>query len=297
MLTYTKTIGLSIAALTIAHPLAGRAQDAAARAASVLASARAALGGEEALRNVKTLQAAGDFRRAMGEMQMEGELEILLEAPDKLRRNEEISLPHGPTMVRTEVLNGDEVWDDSSQRGGHGGMQIVMRAGGPNADPERLKEMQRRMRRMDLTRYMLVWLLSTDAPVTHAGIAEAPDGKADVLEIAPGDGPAMRLFVDQQTHLPLMLSWRGPQPRVNVRRMGPGGARANPDQVEREAEQAGSTPPPQATFEMRFAEYRQVDGIRLPHEITRSINGEPNEEWTVTSYKVNPSLKANTFSK
>src|SRR5688500_3220161 len=194
-----------VAALTAAHPFEGLvslgfAQDAAAKAAAVLADARKALGGEEKLRGVKTLQAAGDFRRSMGEMQMEGELELLIEPPDKLRRNESIAMPNGGTMARTEVLNGDDVWDDSSQRGGMGGhMQMIMRGpGGREMNEEQLKDMRRRMRRMDLSRYMLGWLLATDAAVAHAGVAEAPDGSADVLEVKPAEGAAMRVFIDRQ---------------------------------------------------------------------------------------------------
>lgn len=287
-----------VATLTAAHPLESIAQDAASKAAAVLAEARKALGGEDKLRAVKTVQASGDFRRSMGDMQMEGELELLVETPDKMRRDETIGIPGGPTMVRTEVLNGADVWEDSSQRGGMGGahMTMVMRGpGGREMNEEQMKQMRRRMRRMDLSRYLLGWLLTTDAVVSHAGIAEAPDGKADILEIAPADGPSMRLFIDQQTHMPLMLTWKGPLPRMMVRRAGGGGPPPNPEQVAREA--TGETPPPEAMFEMRFDEYRKVDGIQLPHLISRAVNGSIGEEWTVKSYKLNASLKGNTFTK
>lgn len=206
-------------------------------------------------------------------------------------------MPGGARMRRTEALNGSDVWDDSGQHGGMGhGMSIVMRGPGGDMDPERMKEMHRRMRRADLARYTLAWLLTTDAAIAHAGVAEAPDGKADVLEITPAEGPALTLFIDQQTHLPLMLTWQGPQPRMVVRRMGPGAGRRDAERAAPEAA-AETGPPPQATFEMRFAEYRPVGGLQLPHEITRGINGQTNEEWTIASYKVNPSFKANTFSK
>ena len=274
------------------------AQDAAARAAAVLAEARTAVGGAEKLRSIARLQASGDFRRVFGEMQIEGELELLLERPDRFRRNEQIVMPGGATMTRTEVVNGAEVWDDSGQRGGMGhGVAIVMRGpGGANADPAQVREMQRRMRRADLARHAAAWLLATDGAVTHAGVAEAPDGRADVLEITPADGPPMRLFIDQATHLPLMLAWQGPQPRVMVRRQA-----GQPDDRERAAREAAAAadagPPPQATFEMRLSDFREVEGVQLPHQITRAINGQTNEEWTITSYKVNPSFKSNTFAK
>jgi outer membrane lipoprotein-sorting protein len=265
------------------------------RAAAVLADARIALGGQERLNAVKTLQAAGDFRRSMGEMQMEGELEVLLERPDKLRRNEDITMPGGATMTRTEVLNGDQVWDDSGQRGGMGhGMAIVMRGPGGNLDREGISEMQRRMRRADLERYSLAWLLASDLPVSHVGVAEAPDGKADVLEFTPAEGPPIRMFIDQRTHLPLMLTWKGPRPRVMVRRVGGPQRDGGPPAPEGDDSPA---PPAEATFEMRLADYRTVDNLQLPHEIMRSIDGQTNEEWTIKSYKVNSPFKSNTFTK
>jgi hypothetical protein len=294
MLKHIISILVVAAALTAAHSFEGFAQDAAARAASVLADARKALGGEEKLRSVRTLQATGDVRRSMGDMQLDGELELLLEAPDKLRRNESIGMPGGGTMVRTEVRNGTDVWDDSSQRGGMGGHMMIMRGpGGREMSEEQLKEMRRRTRRSDLARYMLAWLLTTDAAVTHAGVAEAPDGKADVLEVKPAEGPALRLFIDQKTHMPLMLTWQGPPPRIMVRR--PGSAPPNPDDITRPAGSEG--PPPEATFELRFEDYRNVDGILLPHLMSRGVSGSVNEEWTIKSYKVNASFKNNTFTK
>jgi hypothetical protein len=288
------TLLLVLVAGTASHPIEGLAQGAADRAAAVLADARTALGGNDRLEAVRSLQASGEFRRSMGEMQMDGELEILLERPDKLRRNEDLNMPGGAMMTRTEVLNGEEVWDDSGQRGGMGhSMGFVMRGPGGDADPERIKEMQRRMRRAELTRFSLAWLLTSNAIVSYAGVAEASDGTADVLEFTPSDGPAVRLFVDQQTHLPLMLTWKGPQPRMLVRRMA-GGSR---EDAERAARDAAEAPPVEATFEMRLGNYQAVDGVKLPHEITRAINGQTNEEWTITSYKVNPSFKSNTFTK
>ena len=51
------------------------------------------------------------------------------------------------------------------------------------------------------------------------------------------------------------------------------------------------------TLEMHLAEYKAVNGVKFPHLITRGASGETNEEWVIKSYKVNPNLKANTFSK
>jgi hypothetical protein len=300
------TLSMVTVALAAACPVPSLAQDAAARGAAVMAGAREALGGTDRLRSVSTLQVAGELRRSMGEMQVDGTLEVLIQAPDRFRRNEELTMPPGLTVLRTEVLDGDRTWEDVSNRGGGG--HVVMRFTGPGGDqdPARLEEMQRRARRADLERFLLAWLITTSAPVQYAGVAEAPDGRADVVEIAPAEGPAMRLFVDQETHLPLMLTWEGPLPRVMTRRVspgeaagahGPGGRGAAPPEAERMARETLGGPPQMATLEMRFSDYRKVDGILFPHAISRGHNGQPTEEWTIESYKVNPTLKASTFSK
>ena len=44
---------------------------------------------------------------------------------------------------------------------------------------------------------------------THVGQAESADGKADIIEVKGEGDFAVRLFIDTQTHLPLMLAgWR-----------------------------------------------------------------------------------------
>ena len=45
---------------------------------------------------------------------------------------------------------------------------------------------------------------------SYAGEAEAPEGKADVVDIKGPANFAARLFVNSQTHMPLMLSWTTP---------------------------------------------------------------------------------------
>ena len=291
---HSRSLAVAILSLTLAG--AAHAQDA-ARGASLLAEARTALGGEDKLRAVKTLEVKSDFKRTAGQNTLEGELEIRIERPGRMRRDEDLSLPGGgPAIVRTEVLNGADVWDENSGAGGLGGFgrggggrgfgggrgrdQGGQAAGAPAAaralDPAQLEEFQRRTRVADLARFNLMWLLDTNAPVAWVGTAESPDGKADVLEITPAEGTSMRLFLDQSSHMPLMVTWQGAA--------GPGGRRG------RAGDQA-------ATLQFTLGEYKTVNGIKLPHHITRGAGGQTIEEWTVKSYKLNPSFKSDVFSK
>ena len=301
-----------------------------AKGASLLAEARKALGGEDKIAAVKRLQVKGEMRRGQGNNTLEGDTEVFLELPDKFRRNESLSIGLGLGGIdRVEVLNGNEIWDQNSggngrfgrgggdfggrggdfggfRRGGGGGQQngdADQRAQG--IDPERLKELQLRNRRAEVSRLLLAFLLTTDSPVAWVGTAQSPEGNADVLEVKSSDGPTTRLFLESSTHMPLMMTWSGGAQRGG--RGGQGGFRepaapaaapqggAAVDTAQgRRGRGAGGAP---ATLEMHLSDYKVVNGVKLPHLITRGANGQTAEEWTIKSYRINPTFKGNTFIK
>ena len=300
----TTAIALLIA-LSIAPGIEGQTKDP-EKGAALLAEARRAVGGDDRLRAVRTLDVRGDFKRIAGQTTIEGELQVRVELPDKLRRDEDLSPPGGgPAIVRTEVLNGATVWDENSGggrmftgrfgggggRGGPGG--DVQGGGRAQIDPVQLEDAQRRARQTELARFALVWLLTTDGQVGWIGTAEAPDGKADVLEIAPAAGPALRLFLDASSHMPLMVTWQGAGPQLMIagRRGGRGEARGDVP--------AGGRGPggPPATLQITLSDYKAVNGVKLPHLMTRGANDMTLEEWTIDSYRVNQAFRADVFSK
>jgi hypothetical protein len=274
------------------------------KGAALLTEVRRAVGGEDRLRAIKTLDVRGDFKRLAGQATIEGELQVRLELPDKLRRDEDLSLPGGgPAIVRTEVLNGTTVWDENSGGGrmmimgrlGGGGRGDVQGGGRDQIDPAQLEEAQRRARQIELARFALIWLLTTDGPAAWIGTAEAPDGKADVLEITPAAGPALRLFLDASTHMPLMVTWEGMAPQLMIagRRGGRGDGRGDPPALAR-GRGAGGLP---ATLQLTLSDYKAVNGVQMPHLITRGANDMTLEEWTIDSYRMNPAFRADVFTK
>jgi hypothetical protein len=199
-------------------------------------------------------------------------------------------------------LNGSTVWDDV---GGGGGAFIARlgrgdgggdgpRGGRAPIDPAQLEEAQRRARQIELSRFMLAWLLSTDGAASWIATAESPDGKADVIEITSANGPVTRLFLDQTTHVPLMITWQSVAPQLIARARGArGGQRGDgppPDAQPSRAQQ-------QATLQMTLGDYKTVNGVKLPHLMTRGVNDTTIEEWTIDSYRLNPSFKPDVFTK
>ena len=299
------------------------------RVAGIVSAARKALGGEDKVAGLKGLTAEGPFRRSMGGRDLEGTLTVTIARPDKMKRLEELQMGNmvgGPTIERTSVLAGTTAWDDTQNRGGMGGgMQIVMRGpgdgpgpgGGAGPTPEQLNEIRVRRMRVQLQRLMAALVADAGTPWVDAGIAESPEGKADILETKEETGRTLRLFVDQATHLPLMVQYQDPKPMVMINggpgRVpggpagpgGPGGAGPGPggpqpmapDEVQKRVAEMQRNPPQLGTFAMHLGDYKKVDGIMLPHKIETSLDGEPNEEWTVEKYKVNPQIKPDTWEK
>ncbi len=329
-------VGLALAS---AQPL--RAQDA-GRGAALLAEARKAIGGADKIAAIKRLQASGTFLRSTGPDQIiDGDFDVLIELPDKYRKNEVTGFA-GATVDRIEVLNGADTWDETSggltggggfggggfgrggDRGGGGGFrgggggfgggrrgqtpggtdpaQADQSQGGPQIDPARIKEQQRRVRQAEMARLALVWLLTTDAPVTRIGTAESPEGTADVLEVKSSDGVTTRLFLEPSTHMPLMITWEG-QPsrggglgaRGTAAQRAPRADAAPPGRRGGAAQSGG--PQAQTTLEMHLGEYKIVNGIKLPHLITRGNDGTTQEELKIKSFKINPNFKSDTFTQ
>ena len=293
------------------------------RVGGIIAGARKALGGEDKVAGIKTLTAEGPFRRSLGGRDMEGTVVVTLARPDKMHRLEEMAMGGmvgGPTIERTMVLSGAKAWEDTQNRGGMGGGMRIMMAGpgqgpgGGTMTEEQLNEARVRRMRVQMLRLTAALLADAGTPWVDAGIAESPEGKADILETKEETGRTLRLFIDQNTKLPLMVQYQDPKPMVMINGgpgRGPGGPgapppggpggppppRMTPEEMQARAEEMRRNPPPLGTYAMHLSDFKKVDGVMLPHKIETSLDGEPNEEWTIEKYKVNGSIKADLWEK
>lgn len=315
------------AAVLVALTVPVAAQD---KGAEVMAQAREALGGSK-LAQVTALSVEGPFAREMGNRQVQGTLTLILQVPDRMHRSEDTEFMGGMSVERTSVFAGDKAWEDMQNRGGMGGgMQIVMRAGPPGQElnPEQVEQARLRRMRAEFTRYLLAFLGGGSLTPAHVAVAEAPEGKADVLEVKNEAGQAVRIFIDQQTHMPLMLQYQEVRPRINMmggpggpggpggRRgmgggAGPGGAPGaggppppppgapadRPDPEERRRRMEAMPPPAPSSVSLYLTDYKRVDGVMLPHRLTQAIDGKTVEEWTIEKIKINPTVKADLFEK
>jgi hypothetical protein len=307
------------------HTAAVGQQD--AKAAEVIALARKAIG-DRKLDALKSLSLEAALQRNVGTVQMNSDVEVLFEMPDKYLRAE---TPSGAmsTMGTTLGFNGDRPLKASRSAGFGPGGAMVIRMGGPGGPgpgptekptPEQQQQIDRtvvRSSREELSRLMLGWFGTAhpalNAQYTYAGEAESPDGKAYMIDVRNPDGFAARLFVDQRTHLPLMVAYQGPRARM-ITAGGPrpadGGARgAQPrreppteeerkklaDDAQRQVQELQRQAPVMVDYTLYFDDWREVDGITFPHRLRRAVAGATMEEWSINKIRVNPKIDSKKF--
>jgi hypothetical protein len=270
------------------------------KAEQLLAEARKALGGEKNLAKVQALTATGTYERTLGDRQLSGDVTVDLQLPDRMLRTESSNPIGDMTMIIEQGINGDKLLRNQRTLNAPPGAVIRMAPPPANADAEAQAV---RNARADMTRFALGLLLTAppSMPLAYAygGEAESDEGKADVID-ATGPGTfAARLFLDQKTHRPLMLQYRGVAPQVRIQTQQVQGP-PDPARV-RQAEEASrgaavAPPPPQVVdITLYFDDFKAVDGVQLPHRISRSVDGKPAEETTFKAITLNPAFKAGTF--
>jgi hypothetical protein len=214
-----KRLMCAVTLLALTVPAA--AQD---KAAEIMKQMREALGGSK-LSQLKGLSLEGPFRREMGQRQLSGTMALTLQMPDRMHRSEDTEMMGGMSIERLAGLAGDKAWEDIQNHGGMGGnVQIFTRQGPPGQElnPEQVEQARLRRLRTEFNRYLLAFTGGAGLTPTFVAVAEAPEGKADVLELKNEGGQSIRLFVDQQTHMPLMLQYKEVRPRMMFQG-GPGG--------------------------------------------------------------------------
>jgi hypothetical protein len=300
-------------------------------AAKVLADVRAALGGDDKLETVKSVAVEGRLTKTTGGQTLTNDFEMAFELPDKFVKKEVIAVMGQMSITRTTGFNGDgliEVVDTPPQMGG--GMVITRMAGsgppGMQATPELIAKQREAIlisNKREFARLSLGMFAANPRvfplEFVYAGEAEAPEGKAHVIDVKGADGFLARLFVDTRTRLPLMLSWMDKEPM----RMTVGGGTAagsgavtiahghgvqmsgarqvTPEQAEqlrhemeqkmKEAEANRRT----VEYRIIYGDYKAFSGVQLPTRIQRMIDGQATEELSLEKIKVNAKIDPRKF--
>lgn len=320
----------AIALLALATSLVAQSPD----VKKILADARAALGGEKKLSALTTFTATGQSVRVTPDgSSAPTDCEMAFELPDKFMKKEVVTTMGNFAVTRTSGFNGDaaiEIIDQPPAMPGT--IRIVIGSGAdPNAPatPEQQAEnLKKRLlsAKQEFARVSLGMLVSSLAAYpldfAYGGVAESPDGKADIVDVKGDGGFAVRLFIDQKTHLPLMLSWMGKEPLMISRTVSGGRdtSGAGRGAGAQGALSHAQAPPPTAEerdklmkqaqaqakeaeaklrvveYRLYYGDYRDVDGVKVPFRMQGSIDGKPMEEMTLEKVKINGKVDPGKFA-
>ena len=255
-----RSLVLAAAVVALAFGSPAAAQD---KAEAVLKEMRQALGGDR-LAAAKGATLEGTFAREMGQSRRVGGTVVLsIALPDKMHRAEIMTLQGNNMFERITATNGTVAWEEIKQRGSGVGM-----GGKPDAgeSPEAIEQARLRRTRTELARYAAVFFGAANLPAKWLSVAQSGANKADVIELQAGEEGPTKLFVDQANHMPMMIQYLDSRPA-----------------------------PIQVT--LLLADFKEVEGVKLPHRVVQVVDGKPFEEWTLKKAKFNPQLRADWFDK
>jgi hypothetical protein len=296
-------------------------------AAAILREARKALGGDAHLDAITSFAATGRTRQVRGDNLVPIEFEINCELPDKYVRRDEIPAQEsGPTSAG---FNGDGLVAEPAPP--MPPPRPARPGGPPPPGPEqqaaaRAASFKARVRtlKQDFVKLTLGMFAQSFVtyPLTFAvlGKAEAPQGTADVLLVRGPDDFTLRFFVDQTTHLPIMVSWQVPATNAVMAIKG----QPAPANVPEGAVVFDVPPPPppdaaaadkaayaKTVADLRkkalasappiehriyYAEYRDAGGgVKFPFRLRQAVGLDTTAETNFDGFKLNAKIDPKKF--
>jgi len=204
---------------------------------------------------------------------------------------------------------------------GAGAPPAGARPGGPPLSPQqqRVQAVKQDFARLTLGMFAASF---SSYPLTFSfvGQAEAPQGKADVIDVKGPRDFALRLFVNDETHLPIMVSWQTNPTPANIvllaagqtkpATLAPGAiivnvpaapaasaAQDEKDKYAKDVAAARAKAIAENKIENRiyYADYRDSDGLKFPFRLRRAIGTDTIEETTFDRFKLNSKIDPKKF--
>ena len=219
-----------------------------AKAKEILAAAVEKHGGIERLQAVKNIVVKSKIaaNTPNGPMQIEGTFSYLY--PDKFRQD--MNIPEVGEM--SQIFDGE-----SAFMKGQMGVQPL--------PPEMVNTYRDSVFRETI--WLLTNLTLNDVPMQYAGTEEVEGEQASVLLVTQPSGEMLRLFISEETHYVVKMSFRETSQGVTANR------------------------------ETVFDDYRDVDGIHISHHIVQKVDGELFAEIWVSDVMLNAAVGASVFEE
>lgn len=155
------------------------------------------------------------------------------------------------------------------------------------------------MRHNEMLRLTLSLLITApqgmDVSYTFGGESSV-DGTACNIVNAEFAGATFKLYLSQSSNLPVMMTYTGMKMPVMIFRTKDDKAGEQPKDNVMFIRKTDGPKPETAEFNVKFSDYRAVNGIQLPFKWTQTIGGAADETFDVTSYDINPANIADKFN-
>src|SRR5215204_2397470 len=150
------------------------------------------------------------------------------------------------------------------------------------------------MRSNELFR-MTLSLLATapeglDVSYTYVGEGSVDGASCDIIAANDG-GSTAKLYLAHSTSLPRMISFQSHKPFIITFNKG----EVKPGDGETKIFERKLEAPETAEFQVKFSDFRAVNGLQLPFKWTQTIAGKDDEVLDIISYEVNPGNIADKF--
>ncbi len=133
----------------------------------------------------------------------------------------------------------------------------------------------------------------TDTSYLYAGEGAVDGFSCDVIEVQSA-GSAFKLYLDQSSHLPRMISYMG-MPVVRVFKLEREPAANAPRGETKTFVRKLDGKTELVEHQLKFSDFRYVGSLQLPHRWTQTVGGKTGETIDISSYEINPTNIADKF--
>ena len=296
------------------------------KALELLRLARQAVGGEANIKSVLGMSITGratktfDFDGA--ERSEQGDWELNLQLPNKFSKMMKVRVEDKGDGVKTENKEnrvvimrkgeGDKVVLNSTEELPKEGVVIIKKGDGdkvfertevPNDDVKKVvvednhRAEFEKMEHNDLVRTTLSLLLTAPEDVNidyaYAGEGSVDGNSCNIVEARTGDS-SVKLYLDKSSNLPRMMSYQDAKPMMFFK------IKKDDANTKEEANQTFTRKieaPEMAEYQIKFSDYRSVNGLQLPFKWTQTVGGRADETIEISSYEINPANIADKFNE
>lgn len=279
-------------------------------ATTVLAAARAALGGDAVLNTINTFTVSGSATEDLGRVGISKSVEISVQLPDRFVMMKRHS-SYGPpgmgmdfTVTAYEGFNGSVPLDAIFSPGAPALPFPSRPAPRTPADIQAAADRRLRLNKEEFARFMLPLVAASPAalPLQFRANGQLTVEKtlADVVTATTADGTEFRLYLDAVKHLPLKLTWIA-EPIVTmtttsiVTTTSRGGvvSQSPPSPPMLPAPSPASLTP--VEWATTFSDYKTEAGLTWPRRFITTMGGKEHEDMRLGKYKINAQIKPHVF--